>query len=422
MMTVAPMEDKARSAAGLLVDRYFRELDSEENRDRKVVYLFTSGGVSELFRVFDFRIVMPEMNAIHCARRNLSVDLIHAGEDLGYSEGVCSYVKSDLGLMLGPTKGCAPFGKIPPPDLIVITHGGCSTYIKWAEALSREFGCPVRMIDVPFVREEGATEFDRAYVLGQIRELIPDCEKISGTRFDIDKLGEILKLTAQTVELWIKLLDYGKKRPSPLDGFFEAVFYMSPMTLWRGTKEAVSYYELAVEQMENRAKTRFSPVQVEKFRLLFEGSPPWPRFGEFGEMFWQWGAVAAASTYVRLGCACEGLEMGPENPMEFLAYLAGLSYYNWSYGKKVRFLEKLAKEYDVDAIIANSVRSCRPVSIGLLDLRNHFAREMGIPTLFLESDIADPSYFSSVQILDRVNTFLQGLTERKKGRPRRQKA
>jgi benzoyl-CoA reductase subunit B len=413
-MKAAQIEDRARMMSRLLVERYYRELSAPEFSDRKVVYLFTSGGIGEFFRTFNFRIVLPEINAVHCARAKISKEMIRHGEALGHINEMCTYVKSDLGLMVGPPKGNAPFGKIPPPDLVVINHCGCSTYIKWGEALAREFNCPVHIIDVPFLNEDHPTESEHRYVRGQIEELVPVCEEISGVKFDQDRLQEVLKRTEEAIRLWVKLLQYGKKRPSPFDCYFEGVVYMAPMTIWRGTSEAIEYYELLIEQMEQRLKANFSPVGKERFRLVFEGSPPWPTFTRFRTMFERWGAVAVASTYIRVVCACEGLNWGPDSPMDYLADLAAQSFYNWNHLKKIQFIENLAKDYEVDGIVAHSVRSCRPISIGQLDLRKYFATEAGIPTLFVDSDIADPSFFSSSQVRKRVNTFFEALDKRRK--------
>ena len=418
-MKTTHFEDRARTASRLLTERWYRDLTSEENADHKAVYLFTSGSIAELFRAFDFRIVLPEINALHCSRQNVAVEMIHHGESLGYSGDVCSYVKSDLGMMAGPPKGRAPFGTIPPPDFIVITHGGCSTYIKWAEALSREFGCPLVMVDIPFVREDRPTDYDHNYVRTQLEELIPLCEEMSGKSLDVNRLKEILKISEQTITLWSRLLEYGKLKPTPLDGYFEAIAYMAPLTILRGTTDALEYYKAAIKQMDERIEKAYSPVGQEQFRLFFEGSPPWPKLHEFWKMFRSWGAVGVASSYVRVTCACEGIQYGPDKPFDYLAELAAQSFYNWNLGKRRKFQEKLAREYAVDGFVMHSVRSCRPFSIGQLDLRNYFAREAGIPSLFLDSDLSDPRFFSETQIISRVNTFFEALEHRKGGKAAR---
>ncbi|HDS30966.1 MAG TPA: hypothetical protein ENN67_07990, partial [Firmicutes bacterium] len=270
-----------------------------------------------------------------------------------------------------------------------------------------------KIVDVPFVREDELTEFDILYTRAQIEELVPVCEELTGKKFDIDRLKEILNLSKEAIGLWNKLLSMGKKRPSPFDCYFDASHYMAPMTVFRGTRECVDFYSQAVDEMEKRAEQRFSPAGRERFRLFFEGAPPWPNISEFREMFMEWGGVGVAATYPRVVSAIKPEELDTDDPFELLTLLASSSYLNWNLSKRKRYIENTAKEYKVDGIVFHSVRSCRPFSIGQVDIRNYIAREVGIPTLFVDSDVADPRYFSSAQIKNRIETFLEVLDRRK---------
>jgi benzoyl-CoA reductase subunit B len=259
-------------------------------------------------------------------------------------------------------------------------------------------------------------------VRGQIEELIPVCEEITGKKYDQDKLKEILKLSQECIDLWTRLMDNAKNVPSPFDSYFDGVSYMAPMTIWRGTREAIEYYELANEQMAQRLKQNYSPVGQERFRLVFEGSPPWPALSEFKRMFHNWGAVAVASTYLRVVCACEELRRGADDPMELLTDLASQSIYNWTHRNRIKLLENLAGEYSADGIVTHSIRSCRPLSIGQLDIRKYMTTEPGIPTLFLDSDNTDPRFFSSTQIGNRIDTFFSVLEKKKRNNKERKEA
>jgi benzoyl-CoA reductase subunit B len=413
-MRIPEIDDPLRTESRLLVDRWYQELVSDE-KGGKVVYALTSGSIAELFRVFGFQVVLPQMNAIHCGIRDVSTSLIDQGEALGCCPDICGYMKNDIGLMLGTSGGSGPFGRIPPPDLLVITNGGCFTSVKWFEALGRHYGCPVHIVDIPFVRENELNSCDRAYVRGQIEELIKVCESISGLKFDPDKFRGILDLSREALELWIQLMEYGKRRPSPFDGFFEAVSYMAPLTILRGTQECVEYYKLAVSEVENRVIEKRGPVSKERFRLLFDGAPPWPRIREFREMFTKWGGVGTVGTYASFVCACDRDMPAIEDPLDLLSALAASSYVNWNLGKRRDYIERLVDEYQVDGIVVHSVKSCRPFSIGQLDLRNYFARDQGIPALFLDSDVIDPRFFSSAPIMSRIDTFFETLSRKVPG-------
>jgi benzoyl-CoA reductase subunit B len=42
-----------------------------------------------------------------------------------------------------------------------------------------------------------------------------------------------------------------------------------------------------------------------------------------------------------------------------------------------------------------------------------FSKQLGIPTLFIESDLADPRYFSAAQLRNRIDAFFEGMEHRK---------
>jgi benzoyl-CoA reductase subunit B len=413
---VEEYDEKLRSESKRLVSRWYEGLVSEQNTERKVVYTSTSGSIAELFRTFDFRVVLPQMNAIQCGVKRVATEMIHHGEALGYSPDICGYMKNDLGLLAGPPEGVGPFGKIPRPDLLVVDSAGCFTTIKWFEALGRHFDCPVHVLDVPFLRDGALSTSERAYVHGQLTELIKVCENVSGKKYDADKLRSIIDLSYQTIELWNKLLDFGKLRPSPFDCFFEAISYMAPMTALRGTQECVDFYKATVMEIEDRVIRKDSPAGKERFRILFDGAPPWPKLKEFREMYRRWGGVGVVGTYTSFVCACGGKLTEYSDPLDALVDLSGSSFVNWNLAKRRQYIEDKAREFEVDGIVVHSVKSCRPFSIGQLDERNYLARDLGISTLFLDSDVIDPRYFSSAQIRNRIDTFFEILEQQIKSR------
>ena len=411
-MRKTEIENRARLESRRITQAWLEQLAADDGSDRKTVYLFTSGDVSELLRAFDFRVVLPELIGVQYSVRKCAVQMMHRGEALGYPPDICGYVKADLGLMTGPPAGDSPIGQIPPPDLLVATHGGCFTHIKWFEALGAHFDCPLFVLDIPFITADKPSAFDRGYVRGQLEELIGLLEETTGKRLDIDTLQTSLELTRQAVDLWREILRQARNRPAPFDAFFDAASYMAPMTILRGTQACVDYYRATLNEIEDRAKHRLTPVGQERFRLLFDGPPPWPRLREFRQMFENWGAVGVAATYSGVTTTFDEIE-DQADPLDFLTELALHGYLNWNLGKRRTFVETLAKDFSVDGVVIHSVRSCRPYSVGQLDMRNYLAEEAGMPTLFVDSDLVDPRYFSSAQIMNRIDTFFEALNRRK---------
>lgn len=401
-----------------LLGDWYRRLENAPRDGTPVAYLFISGNIAELLRLFGFELVFPEVNALQCGIKKVAGEFILKAEDLGYSSDVCGYVKNDIGLASSGNRG--PFGTLPKPDLLVCNYSGCNTYIKWFEALAELYGARLFLLDVPYRRtgEEQRPE-DVQYVVAQLEELAAVCAEITGKHFDLDRLSQSLEYSRAAEDLWVRILHSAQNRPSPFDAFFEAVFFMAPIYVLRGTRACVDYYEVAWKEIEERLQHRVGPVSEERFRVVLEGPPPWPHFRNFWELFKHWGVCCVASTYAKVGGIWDfGLRHDPTRPLESMAEYAVNCYTNWDWTLRRHMLERYVNDYHADALVIHSVKSCRAFSVGQADVREHFTKDCGLPTLFVESDLADPRYFSEAQIRNRIDAFFEALEHRCLAAPR----
>ena len=405
-------EDAGKALQKQLLAEYYHSLSDEGRNGRKVAYLFVPGNVIELVRCFDMLPVYPEINALQCGIKKVAGELILRAENLGYSSDVCGYVKNDIGLMLSDR--ASPFGQLPKPDLLVCNYSGCNTFVKWFEALAHFYGAELFVLDIPYLRERSPSTEDITYVVSQLEELANVCARVSGVPFDRDRLRHVLELSAKAERLWVEVLHTAQGRPSPFDAYFEAVFYMAPLNILRGTEGCVEYYRLLLEELRARSAENRGPIPEEKFRVVIEGPPPWPHFRSFWELFKRWGVCAVASTYSKVGGLFDqGIYHDPSRPLESIAEYAMNSYTNWNLGLRLDLLKRYAKEYNADAVVIHSTKSCRSFSVGQADFRDALTKEEGLPTLMVESDLADPRYYSEAQIKNRIDAFFESLTHRR---------
>ena len=405
-------QDAGRSLQKELLSRWFERLSHAPECGEPVAYLFISGNVGEILANFGFHLVYPEVNALQCGIKKTAGTFILKAEEMGYSPDVCGYVKNDIGLLHSGNR--SPMGTLPPPSLLVCNYSGCRTYVKWFEALARYYDAPLVMLDVPYRRHDAIEPSDVAYVVGQLEELITVCERLTGRRFDADRFREDLVRTARAEEYWSKILHSAHRVPCPYDAYFEAVFFMAPLYVLRGTQECLDYYEEVWREVKERIAHGVGPVPEERFRVVMEGPPPWPHFRAFWEMFKTWGVVAVASTYSKVGGLYDvGVRHDPQRPLESMAEYCMNCYTNWNLGLRRDLIRSYCEEYGADGLVIHSVKSCRSFSVGQADTREVFSNEYRIPTLFIESDLADPRYFSSAQLRNRIDAFFEGLTHRK---------
>lgn len=396
-----------------LLTKWYGRITHAREEGRPLAYSFIPGNLSELLRSFGFEVTFPEVNALQCAIKRVSGDYILLSEDIGHSSDVCSYVKNDVGLMMRGGKG--PEWTIPKPDLLLCNYTGCTVYAKWWEAVSKTYDVPIVFLDIPAPHEiEGTTKNGMKYVVGQLEELIEVCEKITGRKYDQDRLSEMLEVSCQAEDLWVKILHSARNRPSPIDAFFEAVSFMAPLYVLRGTEEVLDYYQKTYAEVEERMRHGIGPLPEERFRVVMEGTPCWSHFTAFWELLKKWGVVCVASTYSKVGGVWDfGFRHDPKRPLESMAELLYGNMFFIGIGRRADLLQHYAKEYQADGMIIHSVKSCRTYSVGHGFIREEFIRNRGLPTLHIESDIADPRYFQKAQLRNRIDAFFELMEHRK---------
>ncbi|MFA5861005.1 MAG: 2-hydroxyacyl-CoA dehydratase family protein [Candidatus Thermoplasmatota archaeon] len=399
-----------------LVDEYYARLQTAGGPKNPVAYAFVGGNLTEILRAFGYEVVFPEIVALNCAIKHESLPNILNAEAMGYGLDICGYVKNDIGMHMNG--GQTSFGRIPKADLLVCSFSGCYVYVKWWEALAEIHGAPMVTFDVPYMRTEKPYKEDIEYLVAQLREFIATLEKKTGRSFDMAELKRTLAHSRRAEEGWAKFLQRGLARPSPIEAYFEAVFYMFPINVLRGTPEAADFYELVNKEIDERIREGRYPVPEERFRLLLEGVPPYPHYRTFWDFFKKWGAVSAVATYPKVGGLFDlGFRHDPSRPLESIAEYSLGAYVNQSWQMRRKIIADYAKDYNVDAVVIHGIKSCRSFTAGQGDLREYVTKELGLPALYIESDHEDPRYFAAAQIKNRMDAFFESLEHRRKVAP-----
>lgn len=435
-MTTATVEKPATGAAAApagaefnahlegqqMMKAWYANLGLARERGQNVANVFVMGNAVEILRTFDFQLVFPEINSLQTGVRKVSEEYLRDSEDYGYSPDVCSYVKADVGLILREQKH--PAGTIPKAD-IAIASNMCSTFIKWGEIWERMLKTPTFVLDLPGqrggnwqVRPGDAQHMaDAQWVEAQFRDLISRCEKITGRRFDMDRLAEVQDRVNRMVFHWNNVMALNRTCPAPYNAMLDGLTYIGIMNVYRGTEEGVDYMRRLEEQLRAKVARGEGRVAEERFRLLFSGTPCYVSMRRLVELFESWGGVFAYSDYLTF--AAGGMDAGEmvydtSRPLESLAEITALAAQR---GLSNQFFahERLAqqlRDYDVDGIVFHGIKSCRFVSSGMADTRNYLNKRLNIPSLYIESDLIDPRYWSDAQIKNRVDAFFESLQQR----------
>lgn len=404
-----------------LFRQWFASLEAAAHEGRPAAYVFVMGSLSELLRCFDLPVVFPEINSLQTAVRRVAHEYLAEAEDYGYSPDICAYVKADVGLQL--RGGAHPMGQVPRPALAVLTNA-CNTYLKWAEIWERMYRTPVVALDVPGTRRPdrvswpGDPDFerDRAYVIQQLKELIAVCERLTGVRFDPDRLRETLGHANRQLAAFRRVLDLNRHAPAPFNAVTDGTVYLGVANGLRGTHAGAQYFVDLEEEMAYKVARGLGTSHEERYRLAFAGVPCYPMFRRFNEMFAEWGGTFVSSTYLWFasGGGSLGWQYDLAQPLESLA--EGLIVSVRQAMDNMFFadaaLDRMNGDFGLDGVVFHSVKSCRTVSTGLADARRAFSNRHSTQSLFLESDMMDRRVVSEAQLKNRVDAFFEGLGTR----------
>ena len=393
---------KAKEVMKRLTKDYYGGALRAHDEGKFVAYT-TAVSPVELFYAHDIIPIYPENHAVMCLTGRMMPRLSLEIEKTGYTSHLCAYARSDLGYRALQE---SPIGGIPDPDFLLACNAQCFTLTKWFQVLSRRYRVPVFVLDTPqYIRKDEARKNIIQYVEHQLAEMIEDLEELTGRKFDHDRLREVLGYSAEASKLYKEFLDLASIKPSPIS-IFDALIHMAITVYLRGTKEAVDYYRLLIEEIkEEKVSKGIGVIPHERFRLYWENLPIWFKFRDHFDFLAAHNAVILTSLYTHAW----SYDFDLSNPIRTLAENYTSVFSNVELEERAERALTLFRQYSLNGNIMFLNRSCKAVTFGVFELKDMLAKETGIPALVFESDMGDPRFYSEVQIRTRLEAYLETL-------------
>jgi len=362
----------------------------------------TSGAPTEILKSLGYFLVYPENHAALCGARRHAEDLSVRAEEAGYSRDLCSYARTDIGSLLS---GETPVGRLPAPDLLLCCTNICQTVLYWYRVLADRFGCPLVLVDTPFIYGHAAEPHQVEYVQRQLEDIVPTAEEVAGRGFSEDEFSAVIGRAKRASDLWLAILNRAQHRPSPLTAF-DGFINLGPIVDLRGDRQTVAFYERMLAELDERIERGVGAVQEERYRVLWDNLPIWHRIGPFSRWLADRGVNIVASTYTHAWGELAEL-MDPARPFEAMAHVYLHPILNRSTGHKLEAMGRMVDEFSIDGVILHSDRSCKPYSLGQIDQRDRLVNDVGVPAMLLEADHNDPRSFAAEQVDMRLEAFVE---------------
>ena len=406
---------KKIEAAGLMnkyMADYFYELDRASKSGEKKIAWCTSVGPAELLLSMGFLVYYPENHGALLGTSRMASEVIPNANAIGYSPDICSYLTADVGAYI---KGITPLSKafegiegVPKPDVLVYNTNQCRDVKDWFAWYSRELNVPLLGVHT-HRNPTGIDENVVSSVAKQIESLIEPLEKISGNKFYIEKLKEVVALSRECSELWKEVLETASAHPAPLT-FFDGTIHMGPAVVLRGTQQAVDYYKILLKELKERINNNDGAVENEKFRLYWEGMPVWGRLRAHSELFAGLKACVLASTYCNSWIFTD---FDPEDPFKSMAKAYSELFIVKSDEAKEQYMKRMIDFFKIDGVVYHDAKTCPNNSNNRYGMPQRLEKETGVPSIVINGDLNDLRLISDEQTKTNIEAFIEQLEESK---------
>jgi benzoyl-CoA reductase/2-hydroxyglutaryl-CoA dehydratase subunit BcrC/BadD/HgdB len=428
------------------VDKMYESGVEASEEGKPVAWVMLEGWANPILNAMGVKTVYPENYSSLCAAQGMATPFLERAEAEGYPTHLCGYARTCIGYSSRmvelddeiPLE--APAGGMPKPTVLVASGAVCDARFKWFQSLGRFFDTPVWTIEQPSpgLRErltEGVYERNVKFMISELKAFIAFLEKLLGKKMDWDALEFTGGGTTEINRWRWEINELRKARPGPMHSrdFWSAV----TAALFRGAAdpEAITKgFERMYDEVKERVDNGIAGInREEKYRLMFEGLPPWHSLGfldQLAERGWNFVIESVYSPqrpvnidlsqysdpverYVRRNY--RSLEESLEE--DYGTEEAGLIIDEiLCDGTSRRMGMRRARDYQVDGVVLHVLLTCRAMSAGLNLLQQRLLDVLKVPSLVIEGDIIDISAFNPAETLRNAETFEETMEHYRKVR------
>ena len=239
----------------------------------------------------------------------------------------------------------------------------------------------------------------------RIRQL----EELTGKKFDEKKFEHACENANRTAKAWLKVCDYLQYKPAPYSGF-DLFNHMADVVTARATVAAGDAFELLAKDLEETVKKGETTTPFpEKYRVMFEGIPCWPKLPALFKPLKTHGVNVTAVVYA----PAFGFVYNNIDEMARAYYKAPNSV---CIEQGVDWREGICRDNKVDGVLVHYNRSCKPWSGYMAEMQRRFTADLGIPCAGFDGDQADPRNFNAAQYETRVEGLVEAMEANKQAK------
>ncbi|MCC8061120.1 MAG: 2-hydroxyacyl-CoA dehydratase family protein [Clostridiales bacterium] len=393
-----------RILSNMITDDFYKRLN-RAHEDGHLVAWSTAMAAQEFLTTMGVLVAYPENFSATLAAKGYGARYIAESEKAGFSNDICSYAGINLGYIQSMHNEEI---NIPKPDFLVTCNTSCDQLSKWFENVSYHFNVPIFCIDMPTNYSMPALDNRIDYIVDQFKDFVHQLEIWCNKPFDYDKYAKVMRTSIRASQLWMKSMGKANNIPSPMDGY-NIFNYLATIVTERGIEDTAEFYNLVDLEMQRYIEENKSQFKGEqKYRILWEGIACWPYLAHNYKQLKKNNVLFTSSMYpLAWDLQYEMFDI------RSMARAYSKVYSNCGTEFNVATREKMAADGHCDGIIYNMNRSCKIMSMPLIEQTKLLYEKNGLPYMIFDGDQGNPNNFSQAQFETRLQALVEEMEARK---------
>jgi benzoyl-CoA reductase/2-hydroxyglutaryl-CoA dehydratase subunit BcrC/BadD/HgdB len=337
----------------------------------------------------------------------------------GYHDGLCRYCSLSLATSLVGDQAKAPWGGLPRPAMVA-ARLTCDciqrVFATWADTFGAEFvaldtpgasSLPARWWEMSRHRWRELFEEHRLqFMVSQFRRLIGTLERITGGRFDEERLRTLMDGVNRQEETFEQVRDLICTAPQTPVRMHEQVSNVMATQWLRGTDWAIAHAGAFRDEVAERVRQGIAACPNERIRLMWVGAGLWHDTDFYTAFEARFGAVFVWSMYLAFGP--DGyIRYGLDDPLLALASRTvsmNEQLHNPPWANE--WIAEQARSHRIDAALVLRPLGTRPSATGNLFVERAL-KAAGIPVLPIYADMVDARGWDPTAMRQAVERFLE---------------
>lgn len=378
----------------------------------------------ELFQIMDIPVVSNQWWAAVVSAKRLAPYYLDQLNEAGFHQGLCRYCSLSMASTLIDAPEQAPWGGLPKPALLA-ARLTCDCIQRVFETWARHFNAELILLDAPaathlpprwweqsrYAWRELYEEHRLEFMVRQFEGLIASLERISGRRFEIERLRALMEQVNRQEEYFDEARRAICEAPKTPVRMQEQITNVMAAQWQRGSDWAVSQAREFRDEVVDRAKKGIAAYPNERLRVMWVGAALWYDLDFYTAFEVSHGAVFVWSMYLAFGP--DGyIRYGLDDPLLALASRTvsmNEQLHNPPWANE--WIVEQARTHRIDAAFVLTPLGTRPSATGTRFIEIAL-EEAGIPVFPVHADMVDSRLWDAEGMRKGAAEFLSQVERR----------